>query len=50
MKQEILAPSRAENHRKQRKKKRKTMEYYNNPYTFAKKLFTAAKDVRLDIP
>ena len=51
IKQEILVLSRAENHRKRRKKKRKTREsFYRNPYAFAKKLFTAAKSGRLDIP
>ena len=51
IKQEILVLSRAENHRKRRKKKRKTREsFYRNQYAFAKKLFTAAKSGRLDIP
>ena len=51
IKQEILVLSRAENHRKRRKKKHKTREsLYRNPYAFAKKLFTAAKSGRLDIP
>ena len=51
IKQEILVLSRAENHRKRRKKKRKTREsFYRNPYAFAKKLLTAAKSGRLDIP
>ena len=43
--------SRAENHMKRRKKKRKTREpFFRNPYAFAEKLFTAAKSGRLDIP
>ena len=51
IKQEIWVLSRAENHRKRRKKQRKTREsFYRNPYAFAKKLFTAAKSGRLDIP
>ena len=51
IKQQILVLSRAENHRKRRKKKRKTREaFYRNPYAFAKKLFTAAKSGQLDVP
>ena len=51
IRQEILVLSRAENHRKRRKKKRKNREsFYRNPYAFAKKLFTAAKSGQLDIP
>ena len=51
IKQKILVLSRAENHRKRRKKKRKTREsFYRNPYAFAKKPLTTAKSGRLDIP
>ena len=51
IKQEILVLSRAENHRKRRKKMCKTREsFYRNPYAFPKKLFTTAKSGPLDIP
>ena len=51
IKHQILVLSRAENHRKRRKKKRRAREsFYRNPYAFAKKLFSAAKSGRLDIP
>ena len=51
IKQNIFVLSRSENHRKRRKKKRKTREsFYRNPYAFPKKLVTAAKSGRLDIP
>ena len=51
IRQQILVICRAENHRKRRKRKRKTREsFYKNPYAFAKKLFTEAKSGSLDVP
>ena len=51
IKQEILAISEAENHRKWQKKKHTAREsFYRNPYAFAKKLFTRGKSGQLYIP
>ena len=51
LKKRILIISRAENARKRRKKKQQSRKsFYNNPYAFAKKLFTDKKSGKLDVP
>ena len=48
---QIMTLSKAENLRKRRKKKTKTrQDFYENPYQFAKNLFTGARSGTLDVP